>query len=128
VVAGVLYESRSDDLAPRPRLGGGRLAQAVSETEVVARELADVEGEAGLPGRGQLDLGLVVAVHAWARGGHLEDVIDVDLAAGDFVRWAKQVIDLLDQLSGAAPTRELRDVAHAGVAAVRRGIVALGSV
>ncbi len=128
VVAAVLYESRSDDLAPRPRLGGGRLAQAVSDTEVVARELADVESEAGLPGRGQLDLGLVTAVHAWARGGHLEDVIDVDLAAGDFVRWAKQVIDLLDQLSGAAPTRELREVAHAGVAAVRRGIVALGSV
>ncbi len=35
----------------------------------------------------------------WARGGRLDDVLrDADLQAGDFVRWTKQMIDLLDQI------------------------------
>ena len=128
VVAAVLYESRSDEPTPRPRLGSGALAEAVAATEGVARELAIVEAEAGLTGRPPLDLGLVVAVERWARGAMLEQVLDADLAAGDFVRWAKQVIDLLDQLADAAPSARLRETARAGVHAVRRGIVAVGTV
>jgi len=127
-VAAVLYESRSDEPTPRPRLGGGALGPAIAATEDVARELVDVEREAGMTGRAPLDLGLVSAVHRWARGARLEEVINVDLAAGDFVRWCKQVIDLLDQLADAAPTARLRETARAGVSAVRRGIVAIGSV
>jgi ATP-dependent RNA helicase HelY len=128
VVAAVLYESRSDELTPRPRLKSRVLAEAVSATESLARDLAVVEAEAGLRARQPLDLGLVAAVEKWARGGHLDEVIDADLAAGDFVRWAKQVIDLLDQLTDAAPSDDLRETAHRAVRAVRRGIVALGSV
>jgi ATP-dependent RNA helicase HelY len=67
-------------------------------------------------------------VHDWAQGAHLDAVIDADLAAGDFVRWCKQVIDLLDQLADAAPTPGLRETAQRAVHAVRRGIVAVGSV
>ncbi len=128
VVAAVLYESRSDELTPRPRLKSRVVAQAVDATEVLARDLAVVEAEAGLNPRSPLDLGLVAAVDRWARGAHLDEVIDSDLAAGDFVRWAKQVIDLLDQLSDAAPSSSLQDTAHRAVRAVRRGIVALGTV
>ena len=40
------------------------------------------------------------AMHAWARGAGLGAVLDdTDLAAGDFVRLTKQVVDLLDQIS-----------------------------
>ena len=38
------------------------------------------------------------------------------------------MIDLLDQLADAAPTPRLRETARRGVHAVRRGIVAVGSV
>ncbi|HEY5515532.1 MAG TPA: hypothetical protein VIK12_04930, partial [Pengzhenrongella sp.] len=51
-----------------------------------------------------------------------------DLAAGDFVRWCKQVIDLLDQLSQAAPDPALAHTAHQAVSALRRGVVAYSSL
>ncbi|WP_420114043.1 DEAD/DEAH box helicase [Pseudactinotalea sp.] len=128
VVAAVLYESRSDDASPRPRLKNRVVSDAVDATDALARDLAAIEAEAGLTPRSPLDLGLVAAVDAWSRGAHLDAVITTDLAAGDFVRWSKQVIDLLDQLTDAAPSPDLRDTAHRAVRAVRRGIVALGSV
>ena len=55
----------------------------------------------------------------------LEQVLsDGDLSAGDFVRWLRQVIDLLDQLADAAGDDTLKTTARAAVAAVNRGVVA----
>ncbi len=52
-------------------------------------------------------------MHSWARGAALDRVlIEADMAAGDFVRWAKQTIDLLDQLSIVAEPRR-RDAPRA---------------
>jgi len=51
-----------------------------------------------------------------------------ELAAGDFVRWCKQVIDLLDQLAVAAPTQRLRSTSQRAVGALRRGVVAYSSL
>ena len=49
------------------------------------------------------------------------------MAAGDFVRWTKQTIDLLDQLSLVADA-PLATVARKALDAVRRGIVSYSSV
>jgi ATP-dependent RNA helicase HelY len=49
------------------------------------------------------------------------------MAAGDFVRWAKQTIDLLDQLSLVTDGAQAR-TARQALDAVRRGIVAHSSV
>ncbi|BDZ53125.1 hypothetical protein GCM10025870_01980 [Agromyces marinus] len=51
---------------------------------------------------------------------------DTELAAGDFVRLSKQVIDLLDQISIVADA-ELGATARAAIDAVRRGVVAYGA-
>ena len=49
------------------------------------------------------DLGFVWAAYRWANGKGLESVLrDADLTAGDFVRWCKQLIDLLGQIAKAA--------------------------
>ena len=45
------------------------------------------------------------------------------MAAGDFVRWTKQTIDLLDQISLVADG-DLARTARRALEAVRRGIVA----
>lgn len=67
-------------------------------------------------------------MHSWARGGTLDRVLDeADLAAGDFVRWTKQTIDLLDQLSIVAEP-PVATTARKALDAVRRGIVAYASV
>ena len=68
-------------------------------------------------------------MHSWARGVALDRVLDeADMAAGDFVRWAKQTIDLLDQLSLVAEPAARRRPRARALDAVRRGIVAYSSV
>ncbi len=67
-------------------------------------------------------------MHEWARGLSLERVLsDADMAAGDFVRWAKQTLDLLDQLSLVADA-EVATTARAAMDGIRRGIVAYSTL
>ena len=47
-----------------------------------------------------------------------------DLAAGDFVRWMKQLIDLAGQVADAAEESPLRKTAREVVRLLRRGVVA----
>ncbi|MDQ1555480.1 MAG: ATP-dependent helicase HelY, partial [Actinomycetota bacterium] len=64
----------------------------------------------------------------WAQGASLDSVLSLsDLAAGDFVRWTKQTIDLLDQLSIVADS-PVGVVARRALDSIRRGIVAYSSV
>ena len=58
---------------------------------------------------------------------------DPDMTAGDFVRWCKQVVDLLGQVALVAEDlsprgAELRRTTRKAVEAVRRGVVAYSSV
>ncbi|WP_280313472.1 hypothetical protein, partial [Nocardia abscessus] len=46
-------------------------------------------------------------------------------SAGDFVRWCRQVIDLLDQIHGTADDPEIAATAAKAVRAIRRGVVAV---
>ncbi|UFU08275.1 DEAD/DEAH box helicase [Ruania halotolerans] len=132
VASVVLYQSRGDDPAVPPTPPGppdGTLAVAVRETTRTSHRLEQLEREHRLSGADPVDLGLVRPMYAWARGGSLSAVLDAgDLAAGDFVRWTRQVLDLLDHVAIAAPTPRLRDTAREAIAAVRRGIVAHGTI
>ena len=47
-----------------------------------------------------------------------------DLAAGDFVRWMKQLLDLAGQIADAAGDSPLRETARDAVRRIRRGVVA----
>src|SRR5882757_1467529 len=74
------------------------------------------------------DLGFVRAAHAWATGKGLASVLrEADLTAGDFVRWCKQLIDLLGQLARCADSA-VAETAEAAISALRRGVVAYSSV
>ena len=131
-VSTVVYSARRDDRDAEPHVPGGpqgKLARALDETVRIWSELDDLESEAKIESTGPLDLGLVESVHRWASGRSLDAVLKgSDLAAGDFVRWCKQVIDLLDQLSQAAPNPRVRDSARRGVTALRRGVVSYSSL
>ncbi len=128
VCAAILFESRGDDVATTPTLpggSGGRLAVAVARTVAVADRVADLERDHRIDPRPALDLGLVAPMYRWARGGSLVAVLTgSELAAGDFVRWAKQVLDLLDQLAQATPDTDLGRRAREATDRVRRGVVA----
>ncbi|WP_144206041.1 DEAD/DEAH box helicase [Mycobacterium tilburgii] len=136
VVSAVLYETRGGDgpsgpfaaEAPTPRL-----RQALLQTAKLSYALrADEQTHRIAPSR-EPDDGFVTAIYQWARTGDLAGSLaaaDVTgsgspLLAGDFVRWCRQVLDLLDQVRNAAPEAELRATAKRAINDVRRGVVAV---
>ncbi|WP_341361115.1 DEAD/DEAH box helicase [Georgenia sp. M64] len=132
VVSTTVYSSRTEEQrGPGPLPGGrnGMLGQALDATVGLSARLAELEREHGVRVTDPVDLGLVGAVHLWARGETLADVLRVaELGAGDFVRWCKQVLDVLDQLATAAPSARMAQRAHEAMGLVRRGVVAWSSV
>ena len=72
-------------------------------------ELDALEREHHLDFLRQPDLGFAWAAYRWAEGDELDDVLtEVDLAAGDFVRWMKQLLDVAGQVADAAGDSPLR--------------------
>ena len=126
----LVYEPRRDEANSGERdLPRGAFRGAYEKTTTLWAELDDLEKDHHLPGSEPLAAGLAGAMHSWARGGMLDRVlIDADMAAGDFVRWAKQTIDLLDQLSIVAEDGALARNARVALDGVRRGIVAYSSM
>ena len=128
----LVYESRNPDDPAPPRLpGGAHLREALLATTRLWGELDDLEKEHHLSFLREPDLGFAQAAYRWASGARLEPVLlDADMAAGDFVRWCKQLIDMLGQVADAARGHDEALARTAGEAAeaVRRGVVAYSSV
>jgi ATP-dependent RNA helicase HelY len=131
-VSAIVYESRRDD-GVAPRVPSGEVKAALDDTVRIWSALEDRERDHRLDVTREPDVGLTWAVHRWAAGHRLDAVLkDGDLAAGDFVRWCKQVIDLLGQVQqaagGGADAVGLRRAAEDAIEGVRRGVVAYSSV
>jgi ATP-dependent RNA helicase HelY len=129
VVSSLVYEARRDD-DPSPKLPPGRCRDALNDLSSLWAELHQVEADVGVDFLREPDLGFTWLAWRWAKGHPLDAVLlDAALAPGDFVRWVKQLIDLLDQISVAAPEESpVRDKARASVKALRRGVVAYSGV
>ena len=125
----LVYEPRREenDVADRflPR---GAFRAALESTRDILDSIQQLEARHRLPEGSPLSTGLSLAMYQWARGARLDDVLtDADMQAGDFVRWTKQTIDLLDQLQGQPDARVAR-TARDALDLIRRGIVAYSSV
>jgi ATP-dependent RNA helicase HelY len=133
VVSALVYESRRPDES-NPRVPSGDVQAALTDMVRLWSRLSETESEAKLSFLRQPDLGFSWAAWRWAGGARLEQVLDddPDMTAGDFVRWCKQLIDLLGQVADVAELSPdgagLRRTARAAIAAVRRGVVAYSSV
>ena len=125
----LIFEPRREEGLIDPRyLPRGPFRAALDDTQELWSHIDDLEREHKLPGSNPLAVGLSLAMWKWARGAPLADVLEeADMAAGDFVRWSKQTIDLLDQLSVVGDGHVGR-TARQAMDAVRRGIVAYSSV
>ncbi len=124
----VFEPRREESHAVERRMPRGGFPAALEATGLLWSELDDLERDHKLPGSSPLASGLSLPMHQWARGGRLRDVLsEADMAAGDFVRWTKQTIDLLDQLSVVAPA-PVGPTARLAIDAIRRGIVAYSAV
>ncbi|MEV6346333.1 DEAD/DEAH box helicase [Actinoplanes sp. NPDC051851] len=129
-VSMVLYESRreSEDRASVPK---GPISEAVDACAKLWAEIAKDESEHGLTLTREPDPGFVWPMYRWARGEPLAKVLasghqyDADMPAGDFVRWARQVLDLLGQIKDAsASTPEMKEIARKAINLVNRGVLA----
>jgi ATP-dependent RNA helicase HelY len=127
VVSSLVYESRRpDEVAQVP---GGTVRNVLDAQLRLWARLRDAESAHGLAFLREPDAGFAWASWRWAGGADIEQVLldDPDLAPGDFVRWCKQVLDLLSQVVLIAD-EPVRSTAQAAVSAVRRGVVAWSSV
>jgi len=128
-VSALVYEARraEDPDGPVP----GPLSDALTATARLWAELESDESEQGLQLTRQPDVGFVWPAYRWARGESLERVlrsastVEGEMPAGDFVRWCRQVLDLLDQVAAAAgDDSTLRATAREAITAMRRGVIA----
>jgi ATP-dependent RNA helicase HelY len=135
VVSSVLYESRGDTPGPAPGVDAATAAlrRALTQTRRLWTDIRADEQRHRLPPSREPDPGFVAAVHRWATTGDLTSALAASdasgsgtpLSAGDFVRWCRQVLDLLDQVRIAAPTPALRTAAKRAIGDIRRGVVAV---
>ncbi len=127
VVSALVFESRQGEPGP------GRVPNAAREplarTQRLWAELAEDERDLHLDRTREPDTGFAWPVYRWAHGESLDRALSAadgtgdDLPPGDFVRWCKQLIDLLDQLADVAD-EPLAGTARKAVATIRRGVVA----
>lgn len=136
VVSSVLYETRGGD-GPRAAFAADaptqQVRQALQQTSRLSMALrADEQTHRIAPSR-EPDDGFVNVIYRWARTGDLAAALAAadpagtgsPLLAGDFVRWCRQALDLLDQVRNAAPDAELRATAKRAINDIRRGVVAV---
>lgn len=122
----LVFEPRRDTgkPAPPPQLGSA-FTDAYSETISLWRELDTLERDFGLSGTNELASGLAAAMSQWSRGVSLALVLDsAQIPAGDFVRWAKQTIDVLEQIA-AHEEHSVAATARLAANSLKRGIVAI---
>ncbi|MER5555504.1 DEAD/DEAH box helicase [Streptomyces sp. NPDC002793] len=135
-VSALVYEARQADDAIAPKLPSGPAKAAMGEMVRIWGRLDALEEDFKISqtegvGQREPDLGFAWAVYMWASGRTLDEVLrEAEMPAGDFVRWCKQVIDVLGQIAAAAPRdgSSVAKNARKAVDAVLRGVVAYSSV
>ncbi|MFN8069291.1 MAG: RNA helicase [Mycolicibacterium insubricum] len=131
MVSAVLYEPRgSDGPSTQPDAPTAGLRRALAATRRLSATLRRDENRHRIGPTREPDAGFVTAMYRWATTGDLTTALMAfedtggPLSAGDFVRWCRQVLDLLDQVRNAAAEPALRAAAKRAIDDVRRGVVA----
>ncbi|HXQ43379.1 MAG TPA: DEAD/DEAH box helicase [Acidimicrobiales bacterium] len=124
VVSACTYEVRGGRWRPEPR-PPKEVAPRLRTLGVLSDSLRAEEEAARLPRTREPDAGFAEVAWRWARGERLARVLErAELAPGDFVRNAKQLVDLLRQLATVAPDPSTAGTAHRAATALQRGVVA----
>ncbi|MEU3404023.1 DEAD/DEAH box helicase [Streptomyces sp. NPDC006670] len=143
-VSALVFEARQSDDAAPPKVPNGPAKAALGEMVRIWGRLDALEEEHRINqaegvGQREPDLGFAWAAYQWASDKSLDEVLrEAEMPAGDFVRWCKQVIDVLGQIAAAAPASTAPPSSSGGstvaknarkaVDALLRGVVAYSSV
>jgi superfamily II RNA helicase len=115
------------------RLGNqrrGNLSERLAEITLASLAIQEVENRFKVPNAKEPDGKFATTIAAWARGASLGTVLDLadveigQTSPGDFVRNAKQVADLCEQLARMSDLTAVAEVAAQARDAVLRSVVA----
>ena len=100
-----VYEPRlSAQSIGLPVAPGSRLGQCLRAQLGVSHRIHDLESLARIEASSGAEPALAGAVQAWCDGAQLADILDAtELTAGDFVRWCKQLLDVVGQIASLSP-------------------------
>jgi len=119
VLSVFLFESRKP--VP-PKIPNSQVQDALKEVVSIWSKLHNLESEYDVKTQREPDFGFCWMAFRWGGGHGLNSVLrNSDLSVGDFVRAIKQLIDLLNQVSGAKP--ELREKCLSAIKKIDRGVV-----
>jgi ATP-dependent RNA helicase HelY len=123
-VAAAVFQARSSAEVGEPQLPTAGIRHALTRMSALWRDLRAAEAQQKVSYLREIDPGFCGATYLWAAGAPLDVVLEEgDFAAGDFVRWTKQVLDVLGQV-GDATSGPVRATAREAVGLLRRGLVA----
>ena len=118
------FESRGGEVPQMPHAAFA--LEPIDEIAAMWDRITKLEADHGLDPSRYPDVGLVDTIAGWADGLDLDELFDTeDIRAGDFVRSARQVLDLLRQVRDGFP--QWRSVAQQAIERIDRGIVAVGA-
>ncbi len=129
VASGLTYQARRDDDAASPKLPTGAVRHVADSMSRLCADLERLERENRLSFLHRPDFGFAQAVWDWCNGATLDSVLgETEMAAGDFVRAMKQLIDVVAQIADASGPGSLRDTARSALDQLRHGVVSYSSV
>ena len=122
VVSCMIFESRSaENLSPK--MPSQKVTSTITEIISLWAALEEIESNFGVKTQREPDAGFCFISYKWASGNSLNSVLKgSDMSVGNFVRSTKQLVDLLNQISGASD--KLRSVCKEAVKRIDRGVVA----
>lgn len=125
VCSAFLFESRRSEIDDMPSVPGGPTEKALENILRIWGELQGVEHHHRLNTIRRIDAGLAWAVYRWAKGATLLKILTSnDVTAGDFVRWIRQVIDILGQIVAVTdPETHLHSSANTAIDLIQRGVI-----
>jgi len=136
VLSAMVFETRGSD-GPTPshaiEMPTQKVRRALVDTRRLSGQLRADENRHRIAPSREPDEGFVAAIYRWATTGDLAAALAASdvagggtpLPAGDFVRWCRQVLDLLDQVRNSGPEAGLRSTAKRAIDDIRRGVVAV---
>ncbi|MDO9380069.1 MAG: DEAD/DEAH box helicase [Nocardioidaceae bacterium] len=129
-LSGLTFESRNPEIADAPRFPQGGVQDVASRTNRIWVSLEAVERSHRVSFLRRPDFGFAWAAWQWATGVPLDRLLhENEIAAGDFVRAVKQLLDVTDQVADAAgPDSAVRAKARTAAGLLRHGVVAYSSV
>lgn len=124
VASGMTFESRKGDEAPSARMPTAKTVEVAEKMLDTWHTVDQLERQYRAGESRQPDFSFALAVWSWCEGASLDVTLsNANIAAGDFVRAMKQLIDLVAQIANASESDQVRKAARKALDGLRRGVI-----